>query len=137
MITAGLSPTELVAAFWTRFRAVGEVDRDAVRALAAGAIGAGAAADAAVQVLFLQIVEPLADSFEPAAAHAFVDAFTEVVDVARHHPDAAELDSSLAELGHHPRHARRARPRLARGRSARPDRPAFPGDRPVTGHTRR
>ena len=100
IIAALPSPAELVADFWARLQAKGEVDRDAVRALAASAIGERTAVDMAVRALFLEIVEPLADSFEPAAAHAFVDAFAEVVDIARHHPDAAELDHGLAELGY-------------------------------------
>lgn len=100
MIAAVPSPAELVAEFWARFRAHGEPDRAAARALAAAAIGDGAGAEAAVRALFTDIVEPLADSFEPAAAHAFVDAFAEVVGVARQHPDASALDRGLAELGH-------------------------------------
>jgi len=94
------TPADLVAAFWARYRADAAVDTAVVRALAEQAIGDGPAADAAVRALFLEIVEPLADSFEPAAAHTFVDAFAEVVDVVRHHPAASALDRGLAELGH-------------------------------------
>lgn len=99
IIAALPSPAELVADFWARLQAKGEVDRDAVRALAASAIGERTAVDMAVRALFLEIVEPLADSFEPAAAHAFVDAFAEVVDIARHHPDAAERAHAWLEAG--------------------------------------
>jgi plasmid stabilization system protein ParE len=99
MIATVPPPTELVAAFWARYRATGEVDRAAARRLAAQAIGEGPEAEAAVKALFAEIVEPLGDAFEAAAAHAYVDAFAEVVDVARRHPRAAELDRGLAELG--------------------------------------
>jgi hypothetical protein len=99
MIAAMPTPAELAAAFWARYREAGEVDRATVRELAIQAVGDGGSAEAANKALFLQIVEPLADSFDPGAAHAFVDAFAEVVDVARRHPAAAELDRELAALG--------------------------------------
>ncbi|HZR00504.1 MAG TPA: glycosyltransferase family 9 protein [Chloroflexota bacterium] len=92
-------PTALAAAFWARFRADGGVDRAAVRALAGLAIGDGEQTARAVAVLFGEVVEPLGDAFGVAEAHAYVDVFAEVIDVARRHPRAAAIDRGLADLG--------------------------------------
>jgi ADP-heptose:LPS heptosyltransferase len=99
MIATVAAPAELVASFWGSYRNGNGVDRQAVRDLAAQAIGEGPEAEAAVKALFVGIVEPLGDAFEAAAAHAYVDVFAEVIDIARRHPRAAGLDEGLRELG--------------------------------------
>src|SRR5438552_15424091 len=88
-----------VEKFWRHYRANGSVDRAAIRGLASLALGEDRAAREAASALFLDVVEPLGDSFDPGDAHAYVDAFAEAIDVARRHPEAADLDRGLAELG--------------------------------------
>ena len=65
IIAALPSPAELVADFWARLQAKGEVDRDAVRALAASAIGERTAVDMAVRALFREVVQTATAGLAP------------------------------------------------------------------------
>jgi hypothetical protein len=72
----------------------------AVRALAALAIGDTDEACAAARSLFVEIVEPLSDTFEPFAAHAYVDVMAEVLEVVCAHPTGGRIRAEIAKLGH-------------------------------------
>ena len=117
---------DLVAAFWETYRQSGRVDRAVARKLAELAIGDSEDARAAARALFVDVVEPLSDAFDPAAAHAYVDLMVEALDVVRRHPAGARVEAELARLGQPIRRSGRAGAPAARRAPAgrRPRRPA-------------
>src|SRR5215210_4324766 len=90
---------DLVAAFWDTYRQTGRVDRPVARKLAGLAIGDSEDARAAARALFVDVVEPLSDAFDPAAAHAYVDLMAEALAVVRQHPSGARVEAELSGRG--------------------------------------
>jgi hypothetical protein len=90
---------DLITAFWDSYRQSGRIDRAVARKLADLAIGDAEPALAAARALFVDVIEPLSDSFDPAAAHAYVDLMAEAVDVVRRHPAGAPVEAELSRLG--------------------------------------
>jgi hypothetical protein len=97
--TLPLMLPDLVAAFWDAYRQSGRVDRTVARKLAELSIGDSDAARSGARSLFVDVVEPLSDAFDPAAAHAYVDLMAEALDVVRRHPAGASVDAELSRLG--------------------------------------
>src|SRR5262245_5358913 len=94
-----LMQPDLVTAFWDTYRRSGRVDRPVARKLAELAIGDSERARAGARALFVDVVEPLSDAFDPVAAHAYVDLIVEALDVVRRHPAGAGVEAELAQLG--------------------------------------
>jgi hypothetical protein len=74
--------------------------RPAAQALLQGALAEDQkTAEAASQALFRDVVEPLADSFEPSYSEIYRDFFSWVIEAVRRRPGFEELDAALGRVG--------------------------------------
>src|SRR5438105_679570 len=93
-------PDELVAEFFSEYRATGNYQRDRVARLAALATDDDPrVAEAATRALFTQLVERLADSFAPADASLYNRVFAQVIEHCRHLDKGRALDAALNARG--------------------------------------
>src|SRR5690348_16500606 len=93
-------PGELVAEFFSEYRATGDYPRECVARLAASATDDDlSVAEAATTALFMGLVEPLADSFSPADAALYNRVFAQVIEHCRHLDEGRALDAALNARG--------------------------------------
>jgi ADP-heptose:LPS heptosyltransferase len=93
-------PDELVAEFFSEYRATGDYPRECVARLAALATGDDLnIAQAATTALFTGLIERLADSFSPADAALYNRVFAQVIEHSRHLDKGHALDAALNAQG--------------------------------------
>jgi ADP-heptose:LPS heptosyltransferase len=93
-------PEKLAEDFLTHHEATGRYLRDRITRLAELATDADpATAKAAAGAIFGSLVEPLADSFEPAAARLYERLFAQIIQFCRRTPRGADLDRALSKFG--------------------------------------
>jgi len=93
-------PRELVAEFFSEYRATGDYPRECVARLAALATDDDlSVAEAATAALFTGLVEPLADSFSPADVALYNRVFAQVIEHCRRRDNSRALDALLNAQG--------------------------------------
>jgi ADP-heptose:LPS heptosyltransferase len=91
---------QLIEEFLTANRKSGAYLHDRISRLAQLSIATDQKiAEAASKALFANLVEPLADSFEPSAASLYSRVLSQVIDFCRKDPQALNLDRELSNLG--------------------------------------
>jgi ADP-heptose:LPS heptosyltransferase len=94
------SPAQLVAEFLSEYRTSGAYLRGHVARLAELASSEDDyVAEPATRAVFTQLVEPLADSFDPVAVTLYNRAFAQIVQICRRNPAAVLLDERLERFG--------------------------------------
>lgn len=93
-------PKQLVSEFLHEYRINRTYSRERITRLATMAVSDnGEVAESATRALFTGLVEPLADSFEPADVTLYNRLFAQVIHTCRAHPRARAIDSELNAFG--------------------------------------
>jgi ADP-heptose:LPS heptosyltransferase len=93
-------PEHLVSEILIEFKSTGTCPRDRVSKLVALAVSDDErTAERASRAFFTSLVEPLADSFQPAAASLYNQAFAQLVQACRNTARGRPLDEKLREFG--------------------------------------
>ena len=100
MVSMENLPTQLVAEFLHEYRISGNYSREPIARLAALTISDNAdVAESATRAFFTGLVEPLADSFEPADVTLYNRLFAQVIQLCGADPRGRAFDSELRAFG--------------------------------------
>src|ERR1044071_3470429 len=93
-------PEDLVSAFLSGYHRSGVYLRDHIARVTSLAVSEDRpAAEVATKAIFTSLIEPLADSFEPAAVTLYNRAFAQIIQACRASRQAEALDRELHQFG--------------------------------------